>query len=483
VGGYLVNYDVAIIGAGVVGSLIARELSKYELSVVLLEKCNDMAMGTTKANSAIVHAGFDSIPGTLKAKFNVEGVKLMPSLCKDLSVPYKNIGSFVIAFNDAQMTHLTKLLMRGNKNGVPGLRIVGQDKLREMEPNINIKAVGALWAPSASIICPYELNIAAVENAVTNGVTFMRNFEVIGSNTEKDGTISLRSANNCVQAKYVINSAGVFSDEIAAMFGDNDYKIIPRKGEYFLFDKTASGLVSHVVFQCPTKMGKGVLIAPTVHGNVIVGPNAIDIEDKDNCATTIQGGIEIMEKARRSIITLSTREMITAFGGLRAHLECDDFIIEQSQSKQNIINIVGIESPGLSAAPAIAIHVAEMFMSMAGEQKEKIDFNPVRPAPIRFRELDDNERREIIKKNKAYGRVICRCETITEGEILDAIHAPAGARDIDGVKRRTRAGMGRCQGGFCGSKVLEILSRELDIPPNEVTKFGGKSKILFKKTK
>lgn len=477
------KYDVAIIGAGVVGSLIARELSRYELNIVLLEKCNDMAMGTSKANSAIVHAGFDSMPGSLKAKFNVEGVALMPSLCGELGVPYKNIGSLVLAFNDSQMVTLTKLLIRGNKNGVPGLQIIGQDKLRQLEPNININALGALWAPSASIICPYELNISAVENAVTNGVEFVRNFEVKNVRIEKDSNVTLFSGTESVQAKYIINAAGVYSDEIAAMFGDDKYKIIPRKGEYFLLDKTANGLVSHVVFQCPTKMGKGVLIAPTVHGNVIVGPNAIDIEDKENCATTIQGGIEIMEKARRSIITLSTREMITAFGGLRAHLECDDFIVERCPANANVINLIGIESPGLSAAPALAKYVKELFLSIAGSQTEKAGFNPIRREPVRFREMNDEQRKEIISKNSAYGRVICRCETITEGEIIDAIRAPAGAVDVDGIKRRTRAGMGRCQGGFCGSKVVEILARELDIPINEVTKFGGRSKILFEKTK
>lgn len=478
------KFDVAIIGAGVVGSLIARELSRYDMNIVLLEKCNDVAMGTTKANSAIVHAGFDSMPGTLKAKLNIEGVKLMPSVCRDLGVPYKNTGSLVIAFNDSQMVTLTKLLIRGNQNGVPELRIIGQDKLRELEPNININAMGALWAPSAAIICPYELTIATVENAVTNGVTLIRNFEVERTETEKDGMISLLSDKDKVQAKYVINAAGVYSDKVGALFGDNEYKIISRKGEYFLFDKKIGGLVSHVVFQCPTKMGKGVLISPTVHGNVIVGPNAVDIDDKDDCSTTARGAIEILNTARHSITKLSTVDLITSFAGIRAHNEdVHDFIIEQSHSNPNVIQLVGIESPGLSAAPAIAQYVKNMIMNVAGKQKKKANFNPIRTAPVRFKELNDEERREIIKKNKAYGKIVCRCESVTEGEILDAIHAPAGAVDVDGVKRRTRAGMGRCQGGFCGSKVVEILSRELDIPLNEVTKFSGESRILFEKTK
>ena len=478
------KYDVAIIGAGVVGSLIARELSKYDMNIVLLEKCDDMAMGTTKANSAIVHAGFDSIPGTLKAKFNMEGVRLMPALCRDLGVPYKNTGSLVIAFIDSHMVTLTKLLIRGNQNGVPELKIIGQDKLRELEPNVNINAMGALWAPTAAIICPYELTIAAVENAVTNGVTFIRNFEVKRAETEKDGSQTLYSDIEKVQATYVINVAGVFSDRVAALFGDKDYKIISRKGEYFLFDKKMNGLVSHVVFQCPTKMGKGVLISPTVHGNVIVGPNAIDIDDKEDCSTTARGAIEILDTARHSITKLSTVDLITSFAGIRAHNETvHDFIIEFSAANPNVIQLVGIESPGLTAAPAIAEHVKHMLMTLAGKQKKKEGFNPVRPAPVRFREMNDEERREIIRKNNAYGKIVCRCESITEGEILDAIHAPAGAVDVDGVKRRTRAGMGRCQGGFCGSKVAEILARELNIPLDEVTKSGGKSKLLFGKTK
>ncbi len=478
------KFDVAIIGAGVVGSLIARELSRYDMNIVLLEKCNDVAMGTTKANSAIVHAGFDSTPGTLKAKFNMEGVRLMPTVCHDLGVPYKNTGSLVIAFNDSQMVTLTKLLIRGNQNGVPELRIIGQDKLRELEPNININAMGALWAPTAAIICPYELAIAAVENAVTNGVTFLRNFEVTRAETDENGMQTLYSGSDTVQTKYVINAAGVYSDKVAALFGDKDYKIISRKGEYFLFDKKLSGLVSHVVFQCPTKMGKGVLISPTVHGNVIVGPNAIDIDDKDDCSTTARGATEILNTARHSITKLSTVDLITSFAGIRAHNEVvHDFIIETSTSNPNVIQLVGIESPGLTAAPAIAEYVRNMLMTIAGKQKKKGNYNPVRQAPVRFKELKDEERREAIKKNNAYGKIVCRCESITEGEILDAIHSPAGAVDIDGVKRRTRAGMGRCQGGFCGSKVAEILSRELDIPLNKVTKFSGKSNILFERTK
>jgi len=478
-----VVYDVAIIGAGVVGALIARELSKYDIRVALLEKENDMAMGTSKANSAIVHSGYDTPPGSLKARFNIEGAAMMEETCKSLSVPFKRIGSLVLAFNDSQMTHLTKLLVRGNKNGVPNLSIIGQDKLREIEPNININALGALYSPSAAITCPYEMTIAAVEVAVTNGTDFIRNFKVEKIKVNSDNSINLYSGEYSVAAKYVINAAGLFSDEIAAMFGDDQYKTIPRKGEYFLLDKVAGGLVNHVVFQCPTKMGKGVLIAPTTHGNVIIGPTATDIEDKTDVSTTIPGGVEVMTKARRSISTLNQRDMITAFSGLRAHLKSDDFVIEYSKFTKGVINILGIESPGLTAAPAIAKYVEELLVKLADSLPLKDKYSLDRKPPVRFRELSNDQRRELIKKNELYAQVICRCETVTYGEIVDAIRAPAGARDVDGVKRRTRAGMGRCQGGFCGSKVAEILAKELDLQMTEITKFGRQSKLLFGKTK
>ncbi|NLP48519.1 MAG: NAD(P)/FAD-dependent oxidoreductase [Clostridiales bacterium] len=479
-------YDIAIVGAGVVGALTARELSKYNIKIALLEKANDVAMGTSKANSAIVHAGYDSKPGSNKAIFNVQGSKMMQELCQDLSVPYKKTGSLVLAFNDSQMTHLTKLLMSGNKNGVPGLCIIGQDKLRELEPNININALGALYSPTAAITCPYELTIAATEVAVTNGLEFKRNFRLEEVEALPDGSFELKSESESIKAKFIINCAGLYSDEIAALFGDKNYKITARKGEYFLLDKTAGNLVNHVVFQCPTKMGKGVLITPTVHGNIIVGPTAYDIEDKSNVSTTLEGSAEIMRKARRSLPNLNQREMITSFSGLRAHLESDDFILEYSSKHPNVINVLGIESPGLAAAPALAKHLENMVLQSKanlGDLSIKENYARKRKAPVRFNTLDNEQRRKLIEKNKLYAQIVCRCESVTYGEIIDAIRAPAGARDVDGVKRRTRAGMGRCQGGFCGSKVAEILADELNLDITEVTKFGGESNILLNKTK
>ena len=475
------NYDVAVVGAGVIGSLTARELSRYNIKVALLEKCNDMAMGTSKANSAIVHAGFDAKPGTLKAKLNVEGTALMPKLCETLHVPFKPVGSLVVAFSDDEMETVKELLDRGVKNGVPGLEIYDKEKLKKEEPNISDEAKGALWAPSAGIVCPYELTIAAAENAVVNGTDFIRNFEV-KSIEFKDGMFTISNGETTVNAKYVINAAGVYCDEIAALIGDNSIHTTPRKGEYMLCDKSIGGLAKHTIFQCPSKMGKGILVTPTVDGNLLIGPSALDIEDKDDVSTTASTLAEILEIAKKSVPVLNTREVITSFAGLRAHCDKDDFIIEKSEKNGQFYNVAGIESPGLSSAPAIAKYVAELLMKDV-KAEEKADFNPVREEPVRFRHMTNEQRKALIEKNPAYGRIICRCETITEGEILDAIHAPAGARDVDGVKRRTRAGMGRCQGGFCGSKVVELLAKELGVEINQITKFGGNSKILYERTK
>ncbi len=475
-------YDIAIIGAGVVGCLIARELSKYNIKIALLEKENDVAMGSSKANSGIVHAGFDAAPDSLMASLNVKGAAIMAEVCKELSVPYKNNGSLVVAFNDDEMDHLNELYLRGVKNGVPSLKIVKKDELLKLEPSLNPDARGALLAPTAGIVCPYELTIAAAECAVKNGTEFLRNCKVTGIKTDGE-KVTISSTLGEIETKYVINAAGVYADCIAKMAGDDSIHITPRKGEYFLLDRTVGGTVSHTIFQCPSKMGKGVLVAPTVDGNLLMGPTAEDIDDKDDVSTTNEGLEKVKTLAAKSAPTISSRNAITSFSGLRAHETNHEFIIKRSDKNPRLINVAGIESPGLSSSPAIALYVDDIVKSIVPDLSIKNDYDPGRPAPVRFRHMTDGERKELIGKNSAYGRIICRCETVTEGEIIDAIKAPAGARDIDGVKRRTRAGMGRCQGGFCGSKVLEILSRELGLNKNEITKFGGASKILFDKTK
>ena len=475
------TYDVAVVGAGVVGGLIARELSRFELKTALLERCNDIAMGTSKANSAIVHGGFDAQNGTVKAELNVKGTAMMPEVCRKLSVPYKNNGSLVVAFSDSEMEHVKELYERGVKNGVPRLSVIDRDELRRIEPNISDKAVGALLSESAGIVCPYELTIAAVENAVTNGVELIRNCEVTEI-IENDGVFTLKTSAGDISAKYIINAAGNFSDELAKMVGDDSIELIPRKGEYYLLDKSVGDLAVHTIFQCPNEMGKGILVTPTVDGNLLIGPTAVNIDDKEDTDTTPEGLLDIVDKALKSVPTVSVRNAITSFAGVRAHPVNDDFIIGWSKKSANFLNAAGIESPGLSASPAIAIRVREILGEKI-ELIEKKEYTDTREQPVRFRHMTDEQRAELIKQNSAYGRIVCRCETVTEGEIIDAIKAPAGARDVDGVKRRTRAGMGRCQGGFCGSKVVEILARELGVPMNEITKFGGESKIIYERTK
>ena len=457
-------YDVAIIGAGVSGAMIARELSKYNLKIALFEKANDVAMGASKANSGIVHAGFDAVPGSLKAKLNVDGCALMPQTCKDLSVPYKNNGSLVVAFSEKEMKTVWELYYRGIANKVPGMEIIDKTELQIMEPNISDEAVGALLAKTAGIVCPYELTIAAAEVACENGVDLFRNCRVAGTETT-DECVIMNTTVGKFKAKYIINATGVHSGHVAQRAGDNTINIIARKGEYYLLDKSVGNLVSKTIFQCPSDMGKGILVAPTVDGNLIIGPTAADIPDEDDTSTSLDGLKEVRTLATKSIPSVSTKYAITSFAGLRAHDASTDFVIGQSKSNPRLINVAGLESPGLSAAPATAKY----------ELKRK--------PPVRFRHMTDEQRAKIIEENPKYGNIICRCETITEGEIVDAIRGPVGAMDVDGVKRRTRAGMGRCQGGFCGSKVVEILARELGCDVNEITKFGKTSRILFDKTK
>ncbi len=475
------NYDVVVIGAGVIGSLISRELSKFNVSVAFVDKCNDVAMGTTKANSAIVHGGFDAKTGTLKAKLNVRGAEMMPEVCKELSVPYKNNGSLVLAFSDEEMGYINELFERGLANGVKKLSILNKEEVKAIEPNVSDEVVGALLCECSGIVCPYELTIAAAENAVVNGAEFLRNCEVTAIKEENDQFV-LTTTLGDIEAKYVINASGVYSDVVSRMIGDDSFSIINRKGEYYLLDKSFGNTASHTLFQCPNAMGKGVLVTPTVDGNLLLGPTALDVDNKDDIDTTPDGLDLVVSKATKTIPSLNVRGAITSFAGLRSHPTTGDFIIEFSAKNDHFVNVAGIESPGLSAAPAIAEMVAKMVAEKA-ELTEKNDFVGTRKAPVKFREMNAEEREELVKNNKAYGRIICRCETVTEGEIIDAIHSPVGARDVDGIKRRTRAGMGRCQSGFCGSKVVEILARELDLPMNEITKFGGDSKILFERTK
>ncbi|MBQ3529335.1 MAG: NAD(P)/FAD-dependent oxidoreductase [Oscillospiraceae bacterium] len=473
-------YDVAIIGAGVVGGMTARALSKYKLKICILEKENDVAMGATKANSAIVHAGFDAKEGSLKARLNVRGAEMMPTVCRELGVKYQNNGSLVVGFNEEDRAIINDLLARGKANGVAGLEILEQDALKRLEPNISGEAICALHAPTGSIVCPYDLTVAAIGNAMDNGAQLKRNFAVCRIESTENGYL-LSSQTDSVEARFVINCAGVYSDAVANMVGDTSFRVHPRKGEYILLDKECGTLVSHTIFQTPSKMGKGILISPTVDGNLLLGPTSVDGEDKENKATTQEGFADIIEKAQKSIGAVPLGKTITSFCGLRAVGSTGDFII--TSPKKGFINAAGIESPGLSASPAIAEYITQMLSQQGLTLTEKESYNPIRTSSHAFREMSLEEKNRLIKENPAYGRIICRCEGVTEGEILDALRRNPKATDLDGVKRRTRAQMGRCQGGFCSPYIIELLARELGVPYERVTKSGGASFINVAQTK
>ena len=471
--------DVAVIGAGVVGGLVARELAKYELEVCILEAGADVALGATKANSAIVHAGFDAQPGTLKARLNLRGSAMMSRLCSELGVKYKNNGSLVVGFSLEDRHTLEQLLLRGKENGVSGLSIIERDEILKLEKNIGDGVTVALLAETGAIVCPYELCIAAVGNAMDNGVQLRLNFDV--RKIEKlDGGYRICSGDGCVDAKTVINCAGVRADEVASLVGDSSFSIRPRRGEYLLLDRECGELVSHTVFRCPTKMGKGVLVTPTVDGNILIGPSADDIDDKTDVDTTRERLEWIKARAAEQVSGINYAKTITSFAGLRAVGTTGDFIINE---KDGFINVAAIESPGLTASPAIAEYVAQLLRSSGVELRQKADFSPVRAPYHRFRELSGEEKNEVISRDRSFAHVICRCEGVTEGEIREAIRRNPRPTDTDGVKRRTRAQMGRCQGGFCMPYVVEILSEELGVPYDEVTKQGGKSKINIGRTK
>ena len=475
-----IMYDVAIIGGGVVGGMIARTLASYKLSICILEKAHDVATGASAANSAIVHAGYDAKEGSLKAKLNVRGSRLMPNVCKELGVKYKNNGSLVIGFNEEDREALEALLVRGNKNGVEGLCILEKDELHTLEPNLSPDVLCALYAPTGAIVCPYELTIASIGNAMDNGANLELDFAVnkiqdLGSHYE------ISSDKGTVSARYVINAAGVFSDEIAKMVGDDSFTIQPRRGEYVLLDKECGSLVKHTIFRTPGKMGKGILVSPTVDGNLITGPTGVDIEDKLDKSTTAEGLSFVMQQSNENTTGIPFGKSITSFCGLRAVGSVGDFIIGNPLPR--FVNVAGIESPGLSSAPAIAEMVVELLDKAGLTLEKNPNFNPIREATHAFRESTIEEKNAIIAKDPTYGHIICRCEGVSEGEILAAIRQNPRPRDLDGVKRRTRAQMGRCQGGFCSPYIVELLAQEMNIPYEEVTKCGGKSLINVQKTK
>lgn len=475
-------FDVTIIGAGIVGCSISRELSKYNLKTCVLEKSSDVGSGTSKANSAIVHAGHDADPSTMKGKLNALGNSMYTNLSKELDFPFKRNGSLVLCFDKENLVDLENLLHQGEKNDVPDLVILGGDQVREMEPNITKACVAALYAPTGGIVCPYEMTIAMAENAYNNGVEYKFETEVTSIDKSTDNYI-IKTNIGDIETKIIINAAGLFSDEINNMVSLHKFKILPKRGEYVLFDKAVGDLVTKTIFQLPTKLGKGVLVTPTVDGNLLVGPDAIDVESKADLSTTKEGIDDILLSARLSIQDpLPMNMVITSFAGNRAKNIGNDFIIAEALDAKNFINVASIDSPGLTCAPSIAVMVTDMVIEKLTPEKN-IGFNPIRKGIRKFREMSNEERKEIIKEIPEYGKIICRCETVTEGEIIDSIRRPLGATTLDGVKRRTRAGMGRCQSGFCATKVVDILSNELNIPRGDVTKSGGDSILITGKNK
>lgn len=462
--------DVIIIGAGVSGCAIARELSRYQLDICVLERESDICEGTSKANSGIVHGGFDAKPGTLKAKLNVLGNSMMDEMSKKLDFEFKRNGSMVVCQNEMGIPALEKLLEQGKENGVKGMKILKREQALELEPNLADGVYAVLYIPSGGIVCPFGMNIAYAENAAQNGVEFKLGTEV--QLIERVGQdYRIQTKQGVFDTKYVINAAGVYADVFHNMVSELKIHIMPRRGDYCLLDKTAGDLVRHTIFQLPTEKGKGVLVTPTIHGNLLLGPTAIDIEDKEATATTAKGLQEVLEKCTKSVKNIPFKQVITSFAGLRAHEEHGEFIIGEVEDAKGFIDVAGIESPGLTSAPAIGIYVRDILAEKM-ELKEKENFVEERKGIVRFLDLPKEEQNRLLQKNQAYGQIVCRCEQITEGEILDAIHRPLGATTLDGVKRRTRAGMGRCQAGFCTPKVMEILARELHLELKDIRKNG-----------
>ncbi|MDD6283344.1 MAG: NAD(P)/FAD-dependent oxidoreductase [Oribacterium sp.] len=474
------TYDVVIIGAGVTGAAVARELSRLKLHALVLERAEDVCSGTSKANSAIVHAGYDAMPGTMKAKMNVRGAELIRELSHTLDFPYRQNGSMILCFREEDKPKLTALYERGLANGVKEMRIISGEEARELEPALSKEVVAALLVPTGGIVCPFNLTIALAENAADNGVEFRFLTEVTDIQKDKDAyllRVQTSGGASEIRTRYVVNASGVYADKFHNMVSEHKIHITARKGEYVLMDKEAGTLVSHTIFQLPNELGKGVLVTPTVHGNLLVGPDAVDLPDKEDTETTLPGMDDIKKRALQSVPDIPYRQMITGFAGLRAHEDGDDFILGEPEDAEGFFDAAGIESPGLSSAPAIGEYLAGLIQKKGGFQPKE-QFISERKGFIEVAKLPMEERNALIRKNPKYGTIVCRCEQISEGEILDAIHRTLGATSLDGIKRRVRQGMGRCQAGFCTPRTMEILSRELGIPMEKVCKNQPGSEMI-----
>lgn len=465
-------YDVVIIGAGIMGTFIARELSRHKISIAIIEKENDVSNGATMANSGIVYDGYHSKADRMKGNLIPRGNAMYDKVCEELDVPFKRIGSLVIGSNEDDMEKIQKLYKKGIANKVPDLRIIDREEVLCMEPNLNPEIKFALYSPTCGITSPFELTSALAENAMDNGVELFLNSEVTDiEKTDKKFNIIMKEKQ--LEAKCVINCTGVYADKINNMVEEvPGFKIDVKRGQYVVLDKSCGNLVNNVIQQCKTENEKGILLIPTVHNNLMIGPGLEEMDDKEAVETTGEMLNNLFNKAIKTCGNISTNQMIRSFSGLKAKVDTGDFIIEESQQVKGFINVAGIASPGLTCAPAISELVVKMVKDIFETNEEafieKENFNPIRRKVIRFKQLKDDEKTQLIKENPRYGRVICRCETITEGEIVDAIHRNAGATTLKGVKKRTGTSLGRCQGGFCGPKVVEILARELGKEMHEI---------------
>ena len=470
--------DVIVIGAGVVGCAVARELSRFALLVVVMDKACDVAEGATKSNSAIVHAGHDAKPGTNKARFNVLGNALFEPLCRELGVPFQRNTSLVTAFSQESIATLEELKAQGDKSGVPGLHIVNREQVREWEPNIGRDVCAALVAPTGGICCPYELTFRLAENAAANGVSFFFNCGVQSvSRRAEGGWTVVADDGRRFETRAVVNAAGLYADELNNQVSAEKLKITPRRGEYLMIDKAYAGTFRATIFQVPSAMGKGVLVSPTVDGTLIVGPTAENIEDKTDTRTTASGLEKIRRAASLTWNDLPLSGVIATFAGLRARGDREDFVLGEASDAPGFFNAAAMESPGLTAAPAVGVWLAERIAGKLGAVKKQGFVQESGHWPV-FRHMDDAARAEAILRDPAFGHIVCRCETVSEAEIRAAIRCRIGARTLDGVKRRTRAGMGRCQGGFCAPRIIAILSEELALTPEQITKFGGGSNLI-----
>jgi glycerol-3-phosphate dehydrogenase len=462
--------DYVVIGAGAVGCAIARELSKYEVSVIVVDKRDDIGGDASKSNSAIIHTGYDAKPGTLESQLVVAANPMYDQLTKDLDVPFKRIGALLPAMTDEQFEQLSDIKQKAFDNRVYDVEYLSPQEMREMEPNLNPEVKGGLFIPRESIIDPFILVQALAENACDNGVCFMletevTDIEVIGGAVRKVITTRGDIASGCV-----INAAALHCDDIAAMVGKADYKVVPRRGQFFILDKNTDTKVEHIVLPIPTKITKGKLMTPTINGNMLVGPTAEDLDDKENTATTTEGLDSIAMDVKRLVPGINLRDAITEYSGLRPNRNPEGLHVDTWEDLDGYVNLSGVRSTGLTLSVSMGKYVVERIRQMGRPLTLKDNFIRIREGIPRFRELGPGEREALVAADSRYGQIVCRCETITEGEIVNAIHRPLGARTMDAVKRRVRAGMGRCQSGFCGPRVMAILARELQVPEEAINK-------------